>query len=148
MRYGSAACSREKKIQSRIAFRYEAPRDSFYVDFAREGELLGVEFRFAAAGLWRRVRHRPGAILEFTVAVVTFVGVLTLASLTSIRGLLTPTMPLWVSMSALAMIHWHGSSKMRRRQANTRRDNIGDDASSWHNPPAAATQRGMLNVTN
>jgi hypothetical protein len=80
-----------------------AVSQSCFNGFARQGEIEGVEVRFRAAGFWRRVRHRPGAILELTVAVVTFVGAITLAALTFISGLIKPTVPLWVMIAVLAV---------------------------------------------
>jgi hypothetical protein len=80
-----------------------AVTQSCFNSFAREGEIEGVEVRFRAAGFWRRVRYRPGAILELTVAVVTFLGAITLAALTFISGVIKPTVPLWVIIAVLAV---------------------------------------------
>ncbi|OBF12545.1 hypothetical protein A5730_03045 [Mycobacterium sp. ACS4054] len=97
-----------KKVIMRTQLTNDTSNDiavtqSCFDGFAREGETDGVEVRFRAAGFWSRVRYRPGAILELTVAVVTLLGAITLAALTFISGLLKPTLPLWVMIAVLAV---------------------------------------------
>jgi hypothetical protein len=78
---------------------------------ANPGETVGVDIRFKQAGFWCRIRHRPGAILELAVAVVSLLGAVTLAAMTFVSGVLKPGFFVWPAIVVLVVASLVAASK-------------------------------------